>query len=56
MLVPQRALDEARERHVVLREPEEVRAASQGDLVTAEVDALRDGVSINGRVAWSRCP
>jgi len=55
-VVLQRALDEARERHVVLREPEEVRAASQGDLVTAEVDALRDGVSINGREPGQAAP
>jgi len=47
--VLQRALDDVRERHVVLREPEVARPAQQGDLVSAEVDALRDGVSINGR-------
>jgi len=36
--VLQRALDDMRERHVVLREPAEARPAQQGDLVTAEVD------------------
>jgi len=55
-VVLQRALDEARERHVVLREPEEIRAASQGDLVSAEVDALRDGISINGREPGQAAP
>lgn len=55
-VVLQRALDEARERHVVLREPEEARAASQGDLVSAEVDAQRDGVSINGREPGQAAP
>ena len=48
-VILQRALDDVRERHVVLREPEAVRPAQQGDLVSAEVDALRDGISINGR-------
>ncbi|MCX6016622.1 MAG: trigger factor [Chloroflexales bacterium] len=55
-VVLQRALDEARERHVVLREPEEARAVSQGDLVSAEVDAQRDGVSINGREPGQAAP
>lgn len=54
--VLQRALDEARERHVVLREPEEPRTANQSDLVSAEVDALRDGVSINGREPTQPAP
>ena len=54
--VLQRALDDMRERHVVLREPDEARPAQQGDLVTAEVDVLRDGVSINGRVEGQPAP
>jgi trigger factor len=54
--VLQRALDDIREKHVVLREPEEARPAQQGDLVTAEVDVLRDGVSINGRVDGQPAP
>jgi trigger factor len=52
----QRALDDVRERHVVLREPEAVRPAQQGDLVSAEVDALRDGISINGREPGQPAP
>jgi trigger factor len=48
--VMNRAMDDLREKHVVLREPEETRAAKQGDLVTAEVDVVHNGLSINGRV------
>lgn len=55
-VVLQRALDDVRERHVVLREPETARAAQKGDLVTAEVDALRDGISINGREPGQPAP
>ncbi len=54
--VLQRALDDVRERHVVLREPEAVRPAQQGDLISAEVDALRDGISINGREPGQPAP
>lgn len=54
--VLQRALDDLREKHVVLREPEEPRAAQQGDLVTAEVDVRKDDVSINGRVDGQPAP
>jgi trigger factor len=45
-----RAMDDLREKHVVLREPDESRAALQGDLVTAEVDVVHNGLSINGRI------
>jgi trigger factor len=54
--VLQRALDDMREKHVVLREPEESRAAQQGDLVSAEVDVRKDGTSINGRVEGQPAP
>ncbi|MFZ9857452.1 MAG: trigger factor [Roseiflexaceae bacterium] len=54
--VLQRALDDLREKHVVLREPEEPRAAQQGDLVTAEVDVRKDDVSINGRIDGQPAP
>jgi len=54
--VLQRALDDLREKHVVLREPEEARATKQGDLVTAEVDVRKDGASINGRVDGQPAP
>jgi trigger factor len=54
--VLQRALDDLREKHVVLREPEEPRAAQQGDIVTAEVDVRKDGVSINGRIDGQPAP
>ena len=48
--VMNRAMDDLREKHVVLREPEETRVAKQGDLVTAEVDVVHNGLSINGRI------
>jgi trigger factor len=54
--VLQRALDDLREKHVVLREPEEPRAAKQGDMVTAEVDVRKGDVSINGRVDGQPAP
>ena len=48
--VMNRAMDDMREKHVVLREPEESRAAQQGDLITAEVDVVHNDISINGRI------
>lgn len=48
--VMNRAMDDMREKHVVLREPEESRSAQQGDLITAEVDVVHNGLSINGRI------
>ncbi len=45
-----RAMDDMREKHVVLREPDDARPAKQGDLVTAEVDVVHNGLSINGRI------
>jgi trigger factor len=51
-----RAMDDLREKHVVLRSPEETRAAKQGDLVTAQVDVIQDGLSINGRVEGQPAP
>ena len=48
--VMNRAMDDMREKHVVLREPEESRPAQQGDLITAEVDVVHNDISINGRI------
>ena len=43
------ALDTRRERHVVLREPEEPRPAQQGDQLTVQIESFLDGVPLEER-------
>jgi trigger factor len=45
----EQALEARRERHVVLREPEEERPAQRGDQVTAELEAFVDGEPVEER-------
>jgi trigger factor len=45
----ERAMDTLRERHVVLREPEEPRPAQQGDQLTVELESLVDGEPLDDR-------
>jgi trigger factor len=43
------ALDSRRERHVVLREPEEPRPAQQGDQLTVQIESFLDGEPLEER-------
>jgi trigger factor len=43
------ALDSRRERHVVLREPEEPRPAQQGDQLTVQIESFLDGEPLEDR-------
>jgi trigger factor len=44
-----RAMDARRERHVVLREPEEPRPAQQGDQLTVQLESFVDGEPLDDR-------
>lgn len=45
----EQALDSRRERHVVLREPEEPRPAQQGDQLTVQIESFLDGEPLEER-------
>src|SRR6266487_3933795 len=44
-----RAMDARRDRHVVLREPEEARPAQQGDQLTVQLESFVDGEPLDDR-------
>ena len=50
------ALEARRERHVVLREPEEPRPAKQGDQLTAKVESFLDGEPLDERAEGAEVP
>jgi trigger factor len=50
------ALEQRRERHVVLREPEEPRPAKQGDQLTARVETFLDGEPLEERAEGAEVP
>jgi trigger factor len=50
------ALDARRERHVVLREPEEPRPAKQSDQLTAQVETFLDGEPLEERAEGAALP
>jgi trigger factor len=45
----ERAMDALRDRHVVLREPEEARPTQQGDQLTVELESFLDGEPLDDR-------
>lgn len=51
-----RAMDERRERHVVLREPEEPRPAQQGDQLTVQIESSVDGEPLEQRPEGQEIP
>lgn len=50
------AMDSRRERHVVLREPEEPRAAKQGDQLTVQLESFLDGEPLEEREEGTEVP
>jgi trigger factor len=50
------AMESRRERHVVLREPEEPRPAQQGDQLTARVESFLDGEPLDERAEGAEVP
>src|SRR3954464_6472654 len=50
------ALDQRRERHVVLREPEEPRPAQQGDQLTVQIESFLDGEPLEERQEGAPIP
>jgi trigger factor len=50
------ALEARRDRHVVLREPEEPRPAKQGDQLTAQVESFLDGEPLEERAEGAAIP
>jgi len=50
------AMDDRRERHVVLREPEEPRPAQQGDQLTVQLDSFLDGEPLEERADGAEIP
>ncbi|KPV50103.1 trigger factor [Kouleothrix aurantiaca] len=50
------AMDSRRERHVVLREPEEPRAAKQGDQLTVQLESFLDGEPLEEREEGTDVP
>jgi trigger factor len=52
----EQAMEARRERHVVLREPEEPRPAQQGDQLTAHVESFLDGEPLEERAEGASIP
>jgi trigger factor len=50
------AMDARRERHVVLREPEEPRPAQQGDQLTVQIESFLDGEPLEERAEGAEIP
>jgi len=50
------AMDSRRERHVVLREPEEPRPAQQGDQLTVQIESFLDGEPLEDREEGAEIP
>lgn len=50
------AMDTRRERHVVLREPEEPRPAQQGDQLTVQIESFLDGEPLEERAEGAEVP
>jgi trigger factor len=50
------AMDARRERHVVLREPEEPRPAQQGDQLTVQIESFLDGEPLEDREEGAKIP
>lgn len=50
------AMDARRERHVVLREPEEPRPAKQGDQLTVQIESFLDGEPLEERAEGAETP
>ncbi len=50
------AMDARRERHVVLREPEEPRPARQGDQLTVQIESFLDGEPLEDREEGAEIP
>jgi len=50
------AMDSRRERHVVLREPEEPRPAGQGDQLTVQIESFLDGEPLEEREEGAEIP
>jgi trigger factor len=50
------AMDTRRERHVVLREPEEPRPAQQGDQLTVQLESFLDGEPLEERAEGAEIP
>ena len=50
------AMDARRERHVVLREPEEPRPAKQGDQLTVQIESFLDGEPLEEREEGAEIP
>jgi trigger factor len=50
------AMESRRERHVVLREPEEPRPAQQGDQLTVQIESFKDGEPLEEREEGAELP